>query len=218
MILSGTSLWDESAATLDQILVSTLVYLLVCIVLYKLIFRWGASRFPEHIKRCLIVTAHPDDECMFFSPTILSLSRRKDCEVFLLCLSNGNYDRKGHLRRAELWSSCQVLQLRSENVTMCNVTELQDDPTVEWKAATVARIVQKYVESLGIQAIITFDQEGVSRHSNHCHIYYAIASLFLAKTLRESDCRFFTLDTVNVIRKYLLLFDLPTTLFLSTNW
>lgn len=212
------SLWDqarqESEAILDHILIALVVYLLVCIVLYKIT---KPSRFPDHLKRILIVTAHPDDECMFFSPTILSLSRRKDCQVHLLCLSNGNYEKKAYLRRSELWSSCEVLQLRPEHVTLCNVSELQDDPTVEWKAQTVARIIRKYVESMGIQAIITFDQDGVSGHSNHCHIYYAVASLFLNKSLRESDCRLFTLDTVNVIRKYLLVFDLPITLLLSTN-
>ena len=36
----------------------------------------------------LIVTAHPDDECMFFSPTILSLSRLGH-KIYLLCLSTG---------------------------------------------------------------------------------------------------------------------------------
>lgn len=188
----ATSLWDhfrtESAVILDQVLISTLVYLLVCIGLYKIIFRYRPTRFPglQLQQRVLVVTAHPDDECMFFGPTILSLSRRKDCEVYLLCLSNGNYDKKGHLRRAELWSSCKVLEMRPDNVTMCNVTELQDDPTSEWKAQKVAKIIQKYVDSLAIQTIITFDQDGVSRHSNHCQIYYAVASLFLAKSLRES--------------------------------
>ena len=38
--------------------------------------------------RALIVTAHPDDECMFFSPTILATGGLK-CHTFLLCLSEG---------------------------------------------------------------------------------------------------------------------------------
>lgn len=38
--------------------------------------------------RALIVTAHPDDECMFFAPTILRLVELKAC-VHLLCLSQG---------------------------------------------------------------------------------------------------------------------------------
>ena len=37
----------------------------------------------------LIVTAHPDDECMFFAPTILMLQQLTGADVHLLCLSSG---------------------------------------------------------------------------------------------------------------------------------
>lgn len=38
--------------------------------------------------RALIVTAHPDDECMFFAPTIIRLVEL-NASVHLLCLSEG---------------------------------------------------------------------------------------------------------------------------------
>lgn len=38
--------------------------------------------------RALIVTAHPDDECMFFAPTIIRLIEL-NATVHLLCLSEG---------------------------------------------------------------------------------------------------------------------------------
>lgn len=38
--------------------------------------------------RALIVTAHPDDECMFFAPTIIRLIEL-NASVHLLCLSEG---------------------------------------------------------------------------------------------------------------------------------
>lgn len=40
--------------------------------------------------RVLLIIAHPDDECMFFSPTILTLTRTAPHNVYLLCLSEGN--------------------------------------------------------------------------------------------------------------------------------
>lgn len=43
-----------------------------------------ASRPP----RVLLVTAHPDDECMFFTPTLSSLAAA-GAELWLLCLSTG---------------------------------------------------------------------------------------------------------------------------------
>lgn len=40
--------------------------------------------------RALLVTAHPDDECMFFAPTILKLVESQ-ASVYLLCLSTGRF-------------------------------------------------------------------------------------------------------------------------------
>ena len=42
-------------------------------------------------RRVLFVTAHPDDECMFFAPTILGLTQRGQYDIFLLCLSSGQF-------------------------------------------------------------------------------------------------------------------------------
>lgn len=40
--------------------------------------------------RVLLVIAHPDDESMFFGPLMYSLTKRPECQVYVLCLSNGN--------------------------------------------------------------------------------------------------------------------------------
>lgn len=40
--------------------------------------------------RVLLVTAHPDDECMFFGPVIQKLSKVEDIRLYLMCLSVGN--------------------------------------------------------------------------------------------------------------------------------
>lgn len=85
---------DNSQEALEHLLLVALVYIVVCLGVYLLICHRRRStlvnfmNFPT-CKRVLIVTAHPDDECMFFGPTILSLTHRNDCRVFLMCLSNG---------------------------------------------------------------------------------------------------------------------------------
>lgn len=53
------------------------------------------------------MTAHPDDEAMFFLPTIMSLQKYK---IHLLCLSNGNYDKLGEIREKELKKCCDYLK------------------------------------------------------------------------------------------------------------
>ena len=40
--------------------------------------------------RVLLITAHPDDECMFFAPIIITLTQA-NVEVVLLCLSEGYF-------------------------------------------------------------------------------------------------------------------------------
>lgn len=85
---------DNSQEALEHLLLVALAYIALCLSVYFLICRRRVTlvdfvKFPS-CRRVLIVTAHPDDECMFFGPTILSLTHRNDCSVFLMCLSNGN--------------------------------------------------------------------------------------------------------------------------------
>lgn len=47
-------------------------------------------RVTANETRALLVTAHPDDECMFFAPTILKLVESQ-ASVYLLCLSTGRF-------------------------------------------------------------------------------------------------------------------------------
>jgi len=42
-------------------------------------------------RRVLFVIAHPDDECMFFGPSILHFTQKEKAMVFLICFTNGWY-------------------------------------------------------------------------------------------------------------------------------
>ena len=67
-------------------------------------------------KNILMVTAHPDDEAMFFAPTMLALTRPDSGNhVKILCLSTGNADGLGETRRRELVKSGLMLGLRHED-------------------------------------------------------------------------------------------------------
>lgn len=82
---------------------------------------WTNGHTPSNI---LLLTAHPDDECMFFAPTITSLgvkaghvsegssadsSGTNGARVYSLCLSAGDADGLGDIRREELGKSLDVL-------------------------------------------------------------------------------------------------------------
>lgn len=80
-----------------------------------------------------------------------------------------------------------MLRLKDEHITLMSSTLLVDDPHLNWKTELVAKQIRKEVESLDIEALITFDRDGVSHHPNHCAIYYAAASLCLAGYLPKSE-------------------------------
>jgi len=73
---------------------------------------------PGAPKRVLLVTSHPDDETMFFGPTLVQLNRRPETQVRLLCLSTGNFQKRGLERKRELYDACKQLGIKEENVTL----------------------------------------------------------------------------------------------------
>lgn len=90
--------WDFSF-----LLVPTIALTAFLAIAYSIHYiRWQTlkdDRLPiaEHI---LFVIAHPDDEAMFFTPTINELVRYNI--LHLLCLSNGGYYGLGKVREREL--------------------------------------------------------------------------------------------------------------------
>ena len=63
------------------------VALAVLLLLVWLRRRLGSCSL-KHGEHVALIIAHPDDECMFFAPAILELSKRKSI-VHILCLSRG---------------------------------------------------------------------------------------------------------------------------------
>lgn len=74
----------------------------------------ASARFPTLRNRriCLLI-AHPDDEAMFFAPTVLALTRpHLGNHVKILCLSSGDAAGLGETRKRELVESGVRLGLR----------------------------------------------------------------------------------------------------------
>jgi hypothetical protein len=123
--------------------------------------------------RVCIVIAHPDDEAMFFAPTIVRL-QQMGREIFLICLSTGNFDGLGETRKKELYASCISLGIPQDHVKIIDQPDLQDGPKNVWSANTISALVSDYVSTTKSGSIITFDQHGVSSHPNHIATYYGV--------------------------------------------
>lgn len=76
-----------------------------------------STRLPTlRNKRICLLIAHPDDEAMFFAPTVLALTRPETGNhVKILCLSSGNAEGLGDTRKRELVKSGLVLGLRKSD-------------------------------------------------------------------------------------------------------
>ncbi|XP_072163592.1 N-acetylglucosaminyl-phosphatidylinositol de-N-acetylase-like [Diadema setosum] len=162
----------------------------------------------------LFVIAHPDDECMFFAPSILTLNSNPDTVVHILCLSNGNYDGKGCEREKELEGSCAILGISACNVTILNKSELQDDPNVLWDADIVGKHVLHQVVKCDAQMIITFDEDGISNHPNHIAAYRGVRKLVVERKL-PSGVRAFSLESIHILRRFVSFLEIPVSFVLS---
>ncbi|OCF56718.1 hypothetical protein L486_05572 [Kwoniella mangroviensis CBS 10435] len=124
----------------------------------------------------LILTAHPDDEVMFFSPTILSLVS-EGWTVSGLCLSTGNSSGLGNIRTEELYGSYEVLGVLRENVKVIDHPKFQDSMTSHWDASLISDILLDHLKDHPADLIITFDEIGITHHPNHISLPQALALL-----------------------------------------
>jgi N-acetylglucosaminylphosphatidylinositol deacetylase len=66
--------------------------------------------------RTLLLTAHPDDETFFFSPTLTALSHMQNVgrarDVFVVCLSTGNAKGLGDVRKEEFGKALEIFGIR----------------------------------------------------------------------------------------------------------
>ncbi|KAL7481069.1 hypothetical protein ACHAW6_006743 [Cyclotella cf. meneghiniana] len=90
----------------------------------------------------ILVTAHPDDESMFFLPTLrnILIPSANNNSLRVLCLSNGDYERSsdGPVRTKELYDACKIIGIRSQSVTVINDDRLKDGPNQVWDGNFVA--------------------------------------------------------------------------------
>ncbi|KAK0530061.1 N-acetylglucosaminyl-phosphatidylinositol de-N-acetylase [Tilletia horrida] len=124
------------------------------------------------IKNVLVLTAHPDDEVMFFAPAILSLVAA-GAQVYGLCMSAGNADGLGDVRKSELVQAYQSLGVPSTQVTLIDDPLLADGMDVAWNPAYIATKTAAVVYDHQIDTILTFDSSGVSSHPNHVALHRA---------------------------------------------
>lgn len=184
-----------------------LLYLLLAYVLPT-----HPALFPVTLfnaKSPLLVVAHPDDESLFFSPTILRLTEKAvESTGNLLVLSTGNNYGIGATRQKELQEACARLGITGDRCVVLNRDDIQDNPKEWWPENIVYGIVEFYVRKWNVDAIVTFDHGGISGHINHRAVSAAV------RKFAETDPKApptYLVTTTMLLRKYTILADLPLT-------
>ncbi|KAI0443438.1 putative deacetylase LmbE-like domain-containing protein [Xylaria telfairii] len=213
----------------------------VLLVALPLLYTYTASttqsRYPTlRNKRVCLLIAHPDDEAMFFAPTVLALTRPgSGNHVKILCLSTGNADGQGETRKRELVKSAMLLGLRQEDdVFVLDSPDFPDSMSATWDSERISALLGSAfaphlvnaslsppdeAPTAAIDALITFDKSGVSSHPNHISLYHG-ARTFIGALLRgkpgwASPVDLYTLTSVGLWRKYVGFFDAATTMIVS---
>ncbi|OJZ84766.1 hypothetical protein ASPFODRAFT_48906 [Aspergillus luchuensis CBS 106.47] len=199
--------------------------------------------FPRlYNKRICLLIAHPDDEAMFFAPTVLALTRPEyGNHLKILCLSSGDADGLGHIRKKELVKSALQLGLRQESdvYIIDDPSRFRDSMTVQWTESDVSAVLEhafapelsdstssskKKSNKAGsgsaptatIDVLLTFDKGGISNHPNHRSLYHGavhfLRSLMKGKSGYTCPVTLYTLTTTNLLRKYAGVLDAPFTM------
>jgi len=137
---------------------------------------------------------------MFFAPTILALT--SEVELHSLCLSVGDADGLGQLRRDELESSLDVLGVRKGRRRVVDTPNLQDNFTRIWNSEDIIAEVAPYVFEYDIDTILTFDGQGISSHPNHISLMHGVSRMLDIQTLK-SPLKAYSLITVPLAHKYI---------------
>ncbi|RLV94000.1 putative N-acetylglucosaminyl-phosphatidylinositol de-N-acetylase [Spathaspora sp. JA1] len=145
------------------------------------------------------IIAHPDDEVMFFSPSVVEISKSKyNNTVNLICFSPGDAvdQSMGTIRRNELYDSSRILGI--QNVTVLNY---RDGMNETWSLSDIRQsLTENIINPDQSTVLITFDQGGVSSHANHISLYHGTKNYI--KKRNDNSTRLLVLKSVNFWEKY----------------
>ena len=158
-----------------------------------------------------MVTAHPDDEAMFFTP-FLSYTLEQHSHVYVLCLSSGDAQGLGLVRRKELVNALHnVFGLNAKHIRLIDDPRLADGMQEHWPEHRVAAHVKDFVREFSLDLLVTFDERGVSGHPNHIACFQGVERVCEALPGLHGWC----LESPGLLRKYSGPLDILTTWILN---
>lgn len=179
------------------------------------------EQFPASLQNSTVylLTAHPDDEAMFFGPILHRLQKFNN-SVSVICFSTGDNKGLGHIRRTELENSVTFFGSPDNHVQVLSIIDdpeqFPDSMTAEWDPKKIALKADELIKadtSKDKINILSFDKFGVSHHINHQSIYKAAQLLSHDHGVQDGsekpqiDYSFWTLNSVPIYQKYISIID-----------
>ncbi|KAJ5152287.1 N-acetylglucosaminyl phosphatidylinositol deacetylase [Penicillium capsulatum] len=189
-------------------------------------------------KRICLLIAHPDDEAMFFAPTVLALTKPElGNHLKILCFSTGDADGLGATRKKELQKSALQLGLRDESdvFVVDDPARFPDSMTADWPEDDVSTLLASAFApdlaaalngntkaaqkppSATIDVLLTFDRHGISNHPNHRSLYHGavrfLRVMMKGKSGYACPVTLYTLTSTSMFRKYAGVIDAPVSMF-----
>jgi N-acetylglucosaminylphosphatidylinositol deacetylase len=87
---------------------------------------------------------------MFFSPAILAHKNN----IKIICLSSGDADGLGYIRKTELLKSCKLLGIDSEKITLIQDDNLKDSMQHNWDHDIILPYITDILTGSNIKQVI----------------------------------------------------------------
>lgn len=171
------------------------------------------SPLPLQNSTIYLVIGHPDDEVMFFSPTLVELTKPKyNNIVHVVCFSKGDAvdTSMGAIRSKELLESTRILGVPHENVS---ILDYQDGMDQNWSVDDIQRSLHTIAKSAQPVVFITFDEQGVLSHPNHISLHHGTKAYF--KSHASPADKLYVLKSLNFWEKYSFTFLTNVELFVN---
>lgn len=160
------------------------------------------------MKTVVGIFAHPDDEALGPSGTLAKLANEND--VYLICVTSGEASGKtkeeklhiGETRRAELRKSAAILGIKKVIFLGYHDGELNNN-----MYHRLAADIQKKLEELRPDTLMTFEWRGISGHIDHIAVSLVTTFVFnKIPTIKELMCYCVCREESDLMQDYFIFF------------
>ena len=149
--------------------------------------------------KALFLTAHPDDEAMFFLPTITAL-RERGYQLHLFCLTNGDAYGLSSERERELVEAGKMMGFFPSHV---HIGKFRDGFNEKWNLTLAVEEIVKHANRHPFQLILSFDRKGVTGHPNHISVHHAFRKAAVDIVRHNPNVHLYCLDSMDLLTRFL---------------